>query len=215
MGNIAPRAATIQTVTSNSTPAPKIPTITVGLRPFDPPLAGEHEPPVISALLATLSACPEGGARFVFALEGRIDALRLPEAGAPPVDPLWQHTCFEVFLSAPGQESYREYNFSPAGQWAGGQFRRYREFMHTLDVEAIIAPPVIASTRRDGILTLEADLPSALLPSGPVLRAGLAAVIERGDGHLEYWAIRHPAERPDFHHDGGWSLALDTRMISV
>jgi hypothetical protein len=201
-------------VTSNPEPTPKIPAITVGLHPFDPTLAGEDEPSAVSALLATLSARPEGGVRLVFSLEGRIEALRLPEAGAPPAGHLWQHTCFEAFISTPGKENYCEYNFSPAGPWAAYHFHRYREFAREMDEEALIAPPVIASACRDGILSLEADLPPELLPPGPILRVGLAAVIEHGNGTLEYLAVHHPAERPDFHHADGWPLVLDTRLTA-
>ncbi|MDR0634724.1 MAG: DOMON-like domain-containing protein [Azoarcus sp.] len=201
-------------MTSSPPPAPKIPTITVGLRPFDPaqPSAGGGLP-AVSALLATCSARPDGGARFVFALEGRLDALRLPAADAPCSDPLWRHTCFEAFLAAPGEDGYREYNFSPAGPWATSRFRRYREIEDS-PVDAAAQAPVLTADRRDGVLTLEVDLPSALLPPCPVLRVGLAAVIEHDDGRLEYWAIHHPAGQPDFHHADGWLLELDTRLVA-
>ncbi|MDR3212600.1 MAG: DOMON-like domain-containing protein [Azoarcus sp.] len=190
-----------------------MPTITVGLRPFDasPPADGGLQ--AVSALRVTFSARPGGGARFVFALEGHLDALRLPAADVPPIDPLWQHTCFEAFLSTPGEDAYREFNFSPAGPWATLPFRRYREAGHDL-ADAALPPPAIVTARGENILTLEADLPPALLPPGPVLRVGLAAVIEHGDGHLDYWAVHHPATRPDFHHADGWLLQLDTRLLT-
>ena len=167
---------------------------------------------MISALLATVSALPGGGIRFAFALEGRIEALRVPEADAPPPGPLWQHTCFEAFLSA-DEESYREYNFSPAGQWAASEFRRYREIERGLEEGRLVELPVTSARRENG-LDLVAETPPALLPVAPVLRIGLSAVIERADGNLEYWALCHPAEKPDFHHAGGWTLRLDTRLVS-
>ena len=40
------------------------------------------------------------------------------------------------------------------------------------------------------------------------LQLGLAAVIETADGERAYFALRHPAERPDFHHRGGFALQL-------
>jgi hypothetical protein len=33
-------------------------------------------------------------------------------------------------------------------------------------------------------------------------------VIEEGDGVLSYWALRHPAARPDFHHPEGFALEI-------
>jgi len=145
-------------------------------------------------------------------LEGRIDALRVPETDAPPSGSLWEHTCFEAFISAPDGESYREYNFSPAGQWAASEFLHYREIGHMLEEENLALP--VTSVRHEGRLTLTAEVPPTLLPTSPILRLGLAAVIECEDGNLEYWAVHHPVERPDFHHVDGWTLRLDTRLVT-
>jgi hypothetical protein len=43
---------------------------------------------------------------------------------------------------------------------------------------------------------------------GSPLRAGAAAVIEEMDGQMTYWALAHPAERPDFHHRLGFVLQV-------
>jgi hypothetical protein len=193
-------------------PAPKIPTITVGLRPFTISPSVEGEPPAVSAVLVTFSALPGGGARFVFTLEGRIAALRVPLAGAPAPDPLWQHTCFEAFLSAPGEDSYHEYNFSPAGLWAARQFQRYREAGDGTPL--LDASPILENSPSDERLTLAVELPAALLPAAPLLRVGLSAVIEHADGHLDYWALRHPGAQPDFHLREGWTLVLDTQLVA-
>ena len=37
---------------------------------------------------------------------------------------------------------------------------------------------------------------------------GLSAVCEARDGSLQYWALRHPAERPDFHDRRSFALAV-------
>jgi hypothetical protein len=37
---------------------------------------------------------------------------------------------------------------------------------------------------------------------------GLTAVIETATGEKSYWALHHPAEKPDFHHRGGFALSL-------
>ncbi|MCL2162220.1 MAG: DOMON-like domain-containing protein [Betaproteobacteria bacterium] len=182
------------------------------MRPFDPRLAVFGRLSAVSTLLATVCALPDGEVRLEFLLEGRIDALRVPEAEAPPPGPLWEHTCFEAFISAPEGESYREFNFSPAGQWAASEFLRYREIGHTFEEENFALP--VKSARRKDRLTLTAEVPPVLLPASPVLRLGLAAVIERENGKLEYWAVHHPASRPDFHHADGWTLRLDTRLVT-
>jgi hypothetical protein len=41
------------------------------------------------------------------------------------------------------------------------------------------------------------------------LRLGLAAVIEDKAQVLSYWALKHPAEKPDFHHADGFVIELD------
>ena len=41
------------------------------------------------------------------------------------------------------------------------------------------------------------------------LRLGLAAVIEDKAQVLSYWALKHPAEKPDFHHAGSFVVELD------
>ncbi|MDR1424597.1 MAG: DOMON-like domain-containing protein [Azoarcus sp.] len=202
-------------MTSNASAVPKIPTITVGLRPFHPfgaaltPADGEKA--TLSDLLVTFSTQPDGNVRFEYALEGRLDALRLPSASEPAPLPLWEHTCFEAFLATPGAESYREFNFSPDGQWVVAAFSRYRELHRRLEEGST---PLIETSRTADRLTLVVEVPPALLPAGPVLRVGLSAVIEHHDGRLEYRAVRHPAAKPDFHHADGWVLQLDTRVAA-
>jgi len=38
--------------------------------------------------------------------------------------------------------------------------------------------------------------------------AAITAVIEEADGTKSYWALAHPAEKPDFHHPDGFVLEL-------
>jgi hypothetical protein len=39
-------------------------------------------------------------------------------------------------------------------------------------------------------------------------RIGVTAVIESPAGDLSYWALKHPAEKPDFHDPNGFSITL-------
>ena len=39
-------------------------------------------------------------------------------------------------------------------------------------------------------------------------RIALSAVIEEGNGALSYWALRHPAGKPDFHHPDAFAMEL-------
>ena len=146
----------------------------------------------------------DGGLSVHYRLEGALDALRIP-AGELPVERLWAHTCFELFVLAEGGEAYREFNFSPGGQWMRFDFSGYRA---RIDSPAMPTPTPGLDWQRSGdALTLVATLPAPALPAG-ALRLGLTAVVEHADGSHRYWALGHPPGKPDFHHRDGFALAL-------
>ena len=193
---------------------PSVPTITIGLRPHPsttPADPADSASPV-GMLLATMYAPPEGGAVFEFKLEdSRFDAIRIPPEAEPgAADELWKHTCFEAFVGVQGEAGYREFNFSTSGGWAIFDFHAPRE--RNVDFQAD-AGPSIRFARDGDAAWLEARVPAAVLPAvapGTDLEIGLAAVVERSDGELEYWAVSHPAPQPDFHVRNGFVLALKT-----
>lgn len=146
-----------------------------------------------------------------YEVEGEIERVRIPPPGPRCVtDKLWEHTCCEVFVARQGTSAYHEFNFSPSGDWAVYAFARYRE-RADLD-EAAALDPHIALRRDPKKLQLDAlvrlDRLSAAHTSAP-LSLALAAVIEEHDGRLSYWALAHPAARPDFHHPDNFALTLD------
>lgn len=118
-------------------------------------------------------------------------------------DFLWKHTCFELFVAAEGSTAYREFNFSPSGQWATYDFGDYRQ---PLADPALPAPRMRMRPATEGF-ALEAVLPFSSLPAGGTAwEIGLAAVVEMDEnganeagGSMSYWALRHLAARPDFH----------------
>jgi hypothetical protein len=148
------------------------------------------------------------GLRLLYTLSGNTAGLRIPSAATPgPADGLWQHTCLEAFVAAEGEASYREFNFSPSGQWAAYRFagERQRDTTTAPDLPA----PVMQLGITPTLLTLDVHLPFAALPSSaPQIELALCAVIEEQDGRLSYWALQHPQTRPDFHHPAGRSLRL-------
>lgn len=146
------------------------------------------------------------GLRLVYSLGGKVAGLRLPPATTPgPADGLWQHTCFEAFVAVEGNPAYREFNFSPSGQWAAYRFagERQRDTAAARDLPA----PTMQFAATPTQLKLDVFLPTSALPSHP-LELALCAVIEEQDGRLSYWALQHPCERPDFHHPAGRTLRL-------
>jgi len=134
-----------------------------------------------------------------FTATGDIAALRLPPLAAPErADELWRHTCFEAFVQI--GDGYYELNFAPSRQWAAYAFDDYRAGMRNADVSG---PQIVVSV-ADALLSLRADV---TLPPGAERmdwRLGLAAVIEDAHGEKNYWALAHPAGKPDFHHPNGF-----------
>lgn len=152
------------------------------------------------------SACGGLALRYTLEHEGRLTVPQPRSAG--PADGLWAHTCCEAFVAVAGEPGYREFNFSPSGQWAVFDFADYRQ---RADAAAPLPAPAIDCSAESGTLTLTARLPAALIPAAPpgrLLMLGLTAVAEDDRGDLQYWALRHPAERPDFHDRRGFALAF-------
>jgi hypothetical protein len=134
-----------------------------------------------------------------FRIEGRLDYVRIPApAAARRADDLWRHTCCEVFVASESSEVYREFNFSPSGEWAAYGFDSYRKPAGNLELE-----PRTRVKSGEGFLELDAEMPGT--GEG---RIAVAAVIEDNAGQLSYWAARHPPGKPDFHHRDGFILKL-------
>ena len=152
-------------------------------------------------LAASISWERHGLLRVHYRLEGDIASLVIPHAAAPNrTDGLWQHLCLELFLTDGWCEAYREYNFSPSGEWAVYDFADYRQGM--TDV-GLAAPNISVKVDRD---ILECDvLTQCGFSTG---RIGLSAVIEEKNGMKSYWALAHPAGKPDFHHPACFAAEL-------
>jgi hypothetical protein len=147
-----------------------------------------------------------GGLMLTFVLAGDISALSIPESRPPRrADLLWQHTCFEAFVMAGEGPEYREFNFSPSGEWAVYDFRDY---LNGEVLENELASGIVVHRSMDR-LELSAEITQGLLPHGRPLRLGLSAVVEDAAGILSYWALRHPSGRPDFHHAAAFALTLE------
>ena len=118
----------------------------------------------------------------------------LPESEEPQrTDDLWKTTCFEAFLRAEGQDAYREWNFSPSGNWAAYDFESYREGRS----EPEVAAPYI---RVEDNMTWWAIGATINADAEIVWSLGLSAVLEEKDGTKSYWALAHGAgDKPDFH----------------
>jgi hypothetical protein len=148
----------------------------------------------------------DAGLRLDYSLRGNRAAFLFPAPGQQlDIARLWAHSCCEVFLASAGHRAYREYNFSPSGQWAVFDFSDTRQ-------PAALPPPALPAPAASwqyapAALNLRLHLPLAALPAAP-LQLALAVVLEGADGRLAYWALRHPPGAPDFHHPDQFALRL-------
>jgi len=144
-----------------------------------------------------------------YVVTGRIGDLRLAAVMAPArADALWQHTCFEAFLCASPDTGYYEFNFAPSTRWAAYRFTAYRRDMTV--AKEVAAPRIEAQAsgeRYELQTSLDLDgMPN--LPRDAAWRLALSAVIEETSGGKSYWALAHPAGKPDFHHADGFACEL-------
>ena len=149
---------------------------------------------------------------MTFRLDGDIPGIRVSPPGVLRTQ-LWRHTCFEAFIAVEGQTAYHEFNFAPSGDWAVYAFSGYRNGGLVADETM---RPQIAVRSTSNQLELDALVRlDDLSPSHPraVLRIGLSAVIETSDG-LSYWALRHPADKPDFHNADGFTLLVEPPRLN-
>lgn len=159
-------------------------------------LAGHHDNPARfhQQIDATLTHAADGSLQIVYAIHGLNLDLRVPTVHAPaPADALWKSTCCEIFLGCVGQPGYREFNFSPSGQWASYDFSDTRQPAS----QAFACPaPDIAFERSEDLLKLTATLPKSALPKADTLRIAVAAVLEaEGDTTPTGRSPTRPANR--------------------
>ena len=165
---------------------------------------------VVHSLQVRVERTEAGGLFLQYLLSGDLAQILFPAPQAPAfTDGLWEHTCFELFVGVQGESAYREFNFSPPGQWAAYAFNVYRERVGwQVQREPVVRLVPVSETGKgsDGVL-LEVWVSAVNLPPKPdnkPFELALTAVIETITGEKSYWALKHPAEHPDFHHRNGF-----------
>lgn len=149
-----------------------------------------------------------GELRLHYRLSGELPALKLePFTQLRRQDKLWEHTCFELFIRAAQADSYCELNVAPSGAWAVYAFMGYRAGMQPV----IDAQPRVVVRREPQALHVQVTLSLQTLEKRwrtADLQLAPAAVIEDASGQRSYWATRHAAAQPDFHHGDAFVVAL-------
>ena len=140
-----------------------------------------------------------------FVAHGSISGLLVPaKAKAERTDLLWHHTCFEAFIKPRPGPAYVELNASPSTRWALYSFDSFREGMAEAPSSLQISPIAV----KIGADQIELTTRIIGLPRDPDWRGALSAIIEEKNGRKSFWALKHPPEKPDFHHDDCFDLEL-------
>jgi len=145
---------------------------------------------------------------LIYILSGPLHLIKIPAPALNPIrkDRIWEATCFELFFGMKTSERYWEFNFSPSGNWNVYRFNGYRRDMAKESAFANL-PFSVKQIQDTLCLTMEIRL-DQLFDSAAPLQAGICAVINTLDGDFFYFALTHPAPKPDFHHPAGFILEL-------
>jgi hypothetical protein len=148
--------------------------------------------------------------QMTFRLDGDIPSIRIAPPGVSRINTeLWRHTCFEAFIAVDGQQAYHEFNFAPSGEWCVYALSGYRNGGPVADETLrpqISVRSYASRLELDAVVRLDS---LSAIHARAALRIGLSAVIEADDGTLSYWALHHPADKPDFHDANGFALLLE------
>ena len=158
------------------------------------------EPHVSSINLTGQAHFLEGNLELCYSLKYNKDDLVLPTSSAGSIqrrNGLWEHTCFEAFVSQPDQKGYWEINLSPNGDWNFYRLSGYRE---NLQPEGAIENLPIRVQFTDSGLELSCTVPlKSLVDLTKPLEISLTAVLEHPVEGCSFWAWNHCGEEADFH----------------
>jgi hypothetical protein len=158
----------------------------------------------------TVGESDSGSLTLMFGLAGDLSGLRTPDPRpSRRASDLWRHTCLEIFVMAGNGPGYREFNFSPSGEWMVYDFRAYRDG-GVLEVDL---QPGIRVRKTERRLELDAEIRRDFLPPDHLLRLGVSAVVEDVRGALSYWALKHPPGKPDFHHADAFAFEMELTRL--
>jgi hypothetical protein len=129
-------------------------------------------PGQVKAVSVRWSELPDGRLMLRYRVDGCSTLVVPAFHGRGRGDELWKTTCFELFLYDGGGR-YREFNFSPSGQWAAYAFSGYRNLAGNAEPRAI---PDIKHETGDKMFMQTVFLDLRELAGAE--RASLAAVIE-------------------------------------
>lgn len=156
------------------------------------------------------------GLSITYQLRGHLASVVIPASStAPPhrQDGLWEHTCFELFLTAEGTRPYWEMNLAPNGHWNLYRLNDIRQGLAPV-MDRDTLPCTVGVTDQRLELTVVLPLPQELADAWRhrALRLGVTAVVEQSGGELSYWALAHGGPAADFHRREDFLLRLEPSL---
>jgi hypothetical protein len=115
---------------------------------------------------------------------------------------LWENTCLEWFLKPKGESKYWEFNVSPNGAWDVFSFDQYRKGMCEEPL-IHVGPSLTKNVSENAILFQILWNLSAIgewFCDNHYELAISCVVVSNETRSKSYWSIKHPSEKPDFHH---------------
>ena len=164
------------------------------MKPVDLYIHPSEKKGAITKVTASIERPTPDHVLLTFTIDDPKDALQVPDGKGIRRDGLWMTTCLEFFLGRASEDSYREFNFSPGGDWAAYSFDRQRQGQRQL---LMPEDPKVRWRRERNTWILEAELTINDLPENGA--CNLTAVIEEKDGTKTHWAALHAPKSPDFH----------------
>ena len=159
-------------------------------------------PGLVTGVSVRWTELPDKRLMLRYRVDGCSALVVPPFHGRGRGDELWKTTCFELFLYDGGGR-YREFNFSPSGQWAAYAFSGYRNLAGNAELREI---PELKHETGDKVFMQTVFLDRRELEEAE--SAAVAAVIEEEGGRPSYWALAHGGLKPDFHDPACFRIAL-------
>ncbi|MFN3236375.1 MAG: DOMON-like domain-containing protein [Pseudomonadales bacterium] len=111
-------------------------------------------------------------------------------------DNLWQSTCFECFVGLKHSSRYLEINAAPSGHWQSYEFTDYRQRQ---GISAGTTARIVTESRQQSTQTIHVEVditdPQFVTADWQISVSVVLAQVTR----LDYYALDHPQQQPDFH----------------